>query len=414
MRAIAKLIAIALPASLALAAACAPRQVSPEQAAPQTGIVTLPAEATLSVEPGQAPSIRPATNLALVLERHQDASRVLAADGRYGWIADALPVPAPVTIECDPETSMLFKVSPDQISPEQGGSQKPTSRDGVLLGASAATYPASQRELLAPARFRMIPPTLHVRCGVEGYAPPAWLTLRYGSPAFEALIGIVRRPFLGPFRDRLLTGAPPIGTNVTVFLEDQLSPQATETMWNEVHSFYRDGSVASRTLTVYGNGAARLYRFTNPDASLLFGEYQPYPVKIVTVGEATLIEVLSLFGDGAYSTLFQIGPAGQIDFRPLSRSSGESEIDVQASWGVVDGTRWIARASGGKVTLEGIRSLDLVVASKSPDYVEPLDPREGAFPVADRDGVVWLTALPFRNDADARRVAGSRQVLHYP
>jgi len=244
-------IAIALPVSLLLlAAGCT------SSAPPNIGMVLLPDGITLGA--------KPASNLGLILERRNGQTRVLTADGTDGWTNATLPTPSPVTAECPRQNFTLFRESPDEVSPESAQTLAPTASDGPLLGAAAKTYPASQKQLLAPPRLRVLLPVVKVRCGVEGYAPLDWLSLRYTSPSLDAVNGLVRAPFLGPFVTTLRQASPSAGTPATVFLEDKLQPQPTAQAYPEIHAFYRNPAAPAQTLTVYGNGPSRLYRFSHP------------------------------------------------------------------------------------------------------------------------------------------------------
>jgi hypothetical protein len=249
---------------------------------------------------------------------------------------------------------------------------------------------------------------------VEGYAPPGWLTLRYSSPDLDSVVGLVRSPFLGPFKKTLLAGAPSADAPVSAFLEDQIAQQPSGVNWTDVHAFYRDSEAAARTITVYGGGAARLYRFSTPDAMLFFPQYTPYPLRVASHNGGWFLEIVSIFGDGAYSTLFRIDPQGKITFQPLSRSSGEDDQDVEASWGVLDGKLWVARAAGTKVTLTGVSSLHLAVMGTSSDYVTPIDRSAAVFPSPAANRVEWITGIPFLTEAEAKRNAGGRTIRRYP
>ncbi len=411
MRATMKRIATALQASLLAALiGCSSSSRAPEG---DVGIVTLPAGTTLSAEPGEPPSLRPATNLALVLERRDGATRLLAADGAYGWTIATLPAPTAVSIECPPESFPLFRKSPDEISPEEGDSQPASARKGTLLGASTKVYPSSHLLLLAPRRFQIVMPTLHVRCGIEGYAPPEWMWFDYSSPSFDAVHGLVRRPFFGPIRWKLLDDDPAPGAPAITFLEDHLTTEPSGTSWTEVHAFYRDPDNPARTLAVYASGTSRLYAFSQPSLRLFFPQYMPYPTRVVSWKGEWFLEVVSIFGDGAYSTLFHITGDGKVAFHPLTRSSGELDEDTHASWGLLDGKLWIARATGPKVTLAGAAaSLYLTVLDTTPEYRTPLDPSAAVFPAASNGG--WITAIPYSSEADAKQNAAGKAVRRYP
>ncbi|MBL8217044.1 MAG: hypothetical protein JNK87_40365 [Bryobacterales bacterium] len=330
-----KRIAIALPVSLLLfTTGC----TSPAPA-PSTGMVLLPEGLTLG-------SATPASNLGLILDRRGDGqARVLAADGTDGWTSATLSTPNPVTVECPPQNVSLFRESPDELSPESAQTLKPTADKGSLLGAAVKTYPASQKQLLAPPRLRILLPVVKVRCGVEGYAPLDWLSLRYTAPSLDAIKGLVRGPFLGPFAPSLRQASPSTGTPATVFLEDKLQPQPTTQAYPEVHAFYRNPAGSAQTLTVYGNGPSRLYRFSQPPLNLVLPDYAPYPLRIEVHDGNWLVETVSIFGDGAYSTLFHLSPDGAFAFHPLSRSSGEEAKDVEASWQWQSGKLQITRPS---------------------------------------------------------------------
>jgi hypothetical protein len=227
-------------------------------------------------------------------------------------------------------------------------------------------------------------------------------------------VGLVRGPFLGPFKKTLLAGAPSADASVSAFLEDQIAQQPSGVNWTDVHAFYRDPEAAGRTITVYGGGAARLYRFSTPGAMLFFPQYAPYPLRVESHNGNWFLEIVSIFGDGAYSTLFRIDPQGKIMFEPLSRSSGESDQDVEASWGVLDGKLWVARAAGGKVSLTGVSSLYLAVIGTSPDYVTPLDSSAAVFPSPAANRVEWITAIPFLTEGEAKQKAGGRTIRRHP
>jgi hypothetical protein len=369
--------------------------------------------AALSAEPGAPPVVRPATNLAFVVEHRGAAARVLAADGTYGWTAASLPAPSPVTVECPPESSPLFRRSPDDVSPETGELAPATERNGTLLGASTQGYPASQQLLLAPRRFQVVMPTLHVRCGIDGYAPPEWLQLQFQSPPFDAVEGLVRRPFIGPAVKTLLARRPAPADAGLTFLEDQLVAQPSGTSWMDVEAFYRDPGDATRTFAVYAAGSERLYDFSKPGVRLHFPMYAPYVARVMSLKGEWIVEVVSIFGDGAYSTLFHVRENGSVAFQPLSRSSGEVAADTRASWGVIDDQVWIARATASKVSLAGIPGpLYLAVLRTTREYAEPLEPSAAMFPASDQDG--WIVAVPFRSEREALQRANGGPVRRYP
>jgi hypothetical protein len=411
MRVTRKRIATGLQASLlVLLAGCGSSSPPPEA---RVGAVLLPDATLLSAEPGAPPVVRPATNLALVVEHRGTAARVLAADGTHGWTASSLPEPSPVAVDCPSESYPLFRQSPDQVSPETGDVEPATARTGTLLGASTRGYPASQRILLAPPRFQIVMPTLRVRCGIDGYAPPEWLRLQFQSPPFDAVEGLVRRPFVGPALQGLLARRPSPAEMGLTFLEDQLVSQASGASWTEVEAFYRDPADATRTFTVYAAESARLYDFSQPPVRLYFPMYTPYAARVVSSKGEWFVEVVSIYGDGTYSTLFHIRADGTAAFHPLSRSSGELAEDTRASWGVLGDQLWIARATGSNVTLAGTQGpLYLAVLRTAPEYAEPLEPSAAIFPASDREG--WIIAVPFRSEGEALQRAAGRQVRRYP
>lgn len=414
MQAIRKLIGIVLQASaLVLAVGCGfTGQPASRQADSDLGTVLLPDGTTLAREARAQAAVRPATNLALVVARDGGWSRVLAADGTHGWTAAALPPPGPVTVQCPPRSSELFRQSPDEISPESSESAAATAAIGTLLGASTKGYPASQSVLLAPARYQVVMPTLHVRCGVEGYAPPEWFRLHFESPEFERVNGLVRQPFLAGVVETLLARRPSANDSTMTFLEDRLVAEQPGASWTDVAAFYRDPADAARTLTVFASESARLFQFSQPSVRLHFSTYQPYPVRILSSAGEWFVEVVSIFGDGAYSTLFRIQRDGSVAFHPLSRSSGELDADTTASWGLLGSDLWIARATAGNVMLSGVATpLYLVALRTVPEFSTPLEPGVEMFPT--NDGA-WIAAVPFRTEAEASQNASGRSLRRYP
>jgi hypothetical protein len=337
---------------------------------------------------------------------------VIAADGTHGWTAAPLPTPASVTVECPAEPIALFRQSPDDVSPESGDSAAATARTGTLLGAATAGYPASQFVLLAPARYQVVMPALRVRCGIEGYGPPEWFRLRFESPAFDRVTGLVRQPFVGPGVETLRANQPSPDEPTLTFLEDQLTPQRSGTAWTDVEAFYRDPADPARTLAVYASESARLFTFAQPRVRLHFPTYRPYPIRVLSSGGDWFVEIVSIFGDGAYSTLFHVRQDGTVVFHPLSRSSGEQGEDTRASWGLIDDELWIARATGSTVTLSGTPSpLYLATLRTIDEYAAPLEPSAEAFPTDDDR---WIVGRPFRTEAEASRNAGGAPVRRYP
>jgi hypothetical protein len=367
----------------------------------QVAMVSLPAGTVLAAEAGGTPVVRPGTNLGVAVERRDGQLRVLAADGSIGWTGGLTPVAGAVSVECPGESFQMFGGSPDVAAPEAGEMRQATAREGVLLGAATKTYPATQQQLLAPARLRVLLPVVRLRCGVEGYAPLDWVWLQYGAPKLEGITGLVRRPFLGPFRSELQAAAPAAGGAVVAFLEDKLEKQMLAEGFTEVHGYYRDPAGSGKTLTIYGNGVGRLYRFAQPEVSLLLPEYAPYPLRVEVRERKWLVEVVSIFGDGAYSTLFEIGERGEVSFRPLSRSSGEEAEDVEASWGWLDGKVWTARRVAGKVSLTGVPQLWLE------EVADGLAGGASLFPVAEGG---WVAAVPYADEKAAR----GKKVRRYP
>lgn len=367
----------------------------------QVAMVSLPAGTVLAAEPGGKAVVRPGTNLGVVVERRDGQARVVAADGSVGWTGGLEPVAGAVRVECPGENFQMFGASPDVVSPEAGEMRQATAREGDLLGAAQKMYPATQQQLLAPERLRVMLPVVQLKCGVEGYAPLDWVWLAYDAPKLEGIAGLVRRPFLGPFVSALQAAAPAAGSAAVVFLEDKLEKQALPEGFTEVHGYYRDPAGSGKTLTIYGNGAARLYRFTQPEVSLLLPKYAPYPLRVEVREGKWLVEVVSIFGDGAYSTLFEVDLRGEVSFAALSRSSGEESEDVEAAWGWLNGKVWTARRVAGKVMLSGFPRLWLA------EVGDALEAGASLFPVAEGG---WVAAVPYADEKAAR----GEKVRQYP
>ncbi len=395
-----------LPAAL-LVAGCGTAPVpAPPAELSGIGMVRLREATAFAVEPGGKPISRPRSNLGLVLERRDGKSRVLAADGSQGWTgASLMPVAGAVTVECMGDNFSLFAESPDVVSPEAGETRRAAAREGALLGAAKKAYPASQQQLLAPERLRVMLPVMRVACGVEGYAPLDWLWLKYTAPPLGEITGLAQRPFLGPFRKALEEMAPKASSEALVFLEDRLERRPLAEGFRELHGFYRDPGGSGKTLTVYGNGAGRLLRFSQPEVSLLMPEYAPYVLRVEVQEAVWLVEVVSIFGDGAYSTLFRIGASGEVTFRPLSRSSGEEAEDAEAAWGWLSGKEWTARRVKGKVSLTGFPHLWLA------EVDDPLEVGATQLPRAEGG---WITAVPSATEEAAKGIAKGRNVRRYP
>lgn len=381
---------------------------------PSMGIVSSTLYAELSTDPGKPPIHRTSSSIALLLEQRQQAgktwSRILSADGFSGWTEKTLGTPGLTSVVPTLSKFILIDKSPDQEPVESAGELAvPAGVKGTLLGATAKAHPSAMDLLRLPAHLSRSAPWLYLEFGnARGYAPAEWVLFRADPAIMTSAVGLLRHPFLTP---ETAVGKMPRAGDEAIAIADfggQQTRLKLEADWKEVEAFYRDPSDDSRKLTVFRDGVKRLVQLEDKKQTtrLLFAEHQPFLHRI-DGGAGWLIEIAFLYGDGAYSLLVRLSQSGAVTVEPLSHVSGEEGAkQITAGWGVSDGKLWIAKADAKQTTLQKFgekpsRTWLAVIA-------ESAEPRtfaaEGIVIPYTRGGViVWLTAVPFDTEADAKQ-----------
>ena len=434
-----------------------------------TGVLNAP----LAETPGARPNAVAAGNVALVVEsRVEDGRpwfRLLVSDGSHGWTVATPENLQPAVIHPVIDPFVLLEHNPDETPIEASSQIKVESATGQVLGDSRRSQPASLEAMRIPERLNpAIQPWLWLKFGESsGYAPLDWVAIDWGSTAARdgalatavdhlALRGVIRKPFLTPVADLLTRAAPKRSVPVQVLSDDGVSRHETipDVDWTRpemlVRLDVRRGGIDS--LVVYAvSDRARLFSFRNGDASpvnILVEEDHPFANQVETRdldGDGKpewLLEVVSTYGDGYYSRLWvlagnSVESAVKLATVPLSRSSGESDGEIEAAWWLDPEHRlWIGRAGKRQTTGSCLRyvkqtlvpcgshrSFAVAVFAREPRFSVArqiwLERREtvpaGVFPVIERTDLRWIVGHPFLDKDSARawtkRQAGAEMIV---
>lgn len=431
----------------------------------ETRVLTGVLNGTLAETPGARPNAVAAGNVALIVESRVENGRpwfrLLVSDGSHGWIAAAPETLYPAVIRPVIDPFVLLEHNPDETPVEAGSRIKVESETGQVLGASRRSQPASLEAMRIPERLNpAIQPWLWLKFGaLSGYAPLDWITIDWGSsPAAGALAtaldrlalrGVIRKPFLGPVADLLASAAPKRSAPVHILSDDgvALRRMTSDTDWTLPEMLVRPDGVRGGidSLVVYAAAdQARLFSFRNGAASpvnILVEEDRPFVSRVETRdldGDGKpewLLEAVSVYGDGYYSRLWilagnSVESAVKFTAIPLSRSSGESDGDIEAAWWLDPENRlWIGRAEKRRTTGSCLRYTEQTLAPCGPQRSFAvavlagdasfsgarqswLERRAtvpaGIFPVAEGGDVRWIVGRPFL-DKDSARAWTKRQ-----
>jgi hypothetical protein len=421
--------------------------------------------ATLAQVPGGPKTAEAGGSLGLLLETRSVNGatwrRVITSDGSYGWTATEPSKLYEGVIRPALDHFVLLQQNPDRGPVETSPQVNPATASGAVTGASESSHPPSMEAMRVPGRLSPnVLPWLHLRFGdVSGYAPLAWVAIDWAnekrdpSPSLEAVIrsldvkGIVIKPFLGPIRETLAHAGPAAGSSLFVYLDatTPLNPAQVYSNWQDAEILVRPSDAAGPALlVVYGKARDRLFMFHGSSGSVLqvLAEAESaYPSHVETPdlnsdGNADwALEVVSTFGDGFYSTLWVVdGSSGEtapkFNSVPLSRSSGEADGDVAATWHVdAENQLWVMRADEKKnactcyqysnsklVPCPTARKIALVALAESKSYAIARQawlsfrPEHGValFAIRRDSGLLWIVAKPFLNAAKAREWSKDR------
>lgn len=386
------------------------------KAPPQTGIVSsvLGKVLVAAIERPEVSSCVSSSSLALVAEvkivESDHWKHLLAADGCSGWTRDELGASAPVKVRSAMPNNRWLAKSPDEVTPEASDEAAIGSDDiGEISGTSMRTLAPSREMARIPERLRATRwPWIRAKFGSNtGYSPLDQTELVW-TPAedLKHLQGWVRRPFLGPY-------------------SRALSAMGMGGIWTVPELYYRDPKNPERSLILYASGKDRLMLFF--DGGKVIARHlapadriTPRRIEFLdasgTNSATWLVESNGIYGDGVYSTLWQVqSSTGTVEELRLSSSSGENTEDVEADWWVQSGNVWIAYrnaqkswiAKPGKDLLKGAW---VVSAAGGSDYEmvrRIADKRIAGVVPGSLNPVRWDSALAFESEEAAKKASAA-------
>lgn len=346
-------------------------------------LLEIPLGLPLSEVAGGPPTRRAGGSPALVIAVGADTVRVLAADGSYGWTRAAPPLAtAKLTV---PRASEGWNYPPeDKLFLDESAFATVPAGPAVLLGASRDRWAVAMQAVGVKGAAFLEQPLLAVRVGATtAYAAPAALEAvpsplpaidgRLRAPGFR---GVVRAPFLAPFRAGMLAHAPKVGDETHVIVPEAplRALPAVAHRWSEPYALAvdpaaKDDAIAALVVVADAGAIAFTLVPTGKVSSFVVTQNQigsPFLARCEQVdldgdGRAEwVLELVEVMSHGSWSQLVVLGGTSATGAFAghtlhLGGDRGEKSEPSEYAWWIADQALFVARERDTGVVVERVR-----------------------------------------------------------